>query len=312
VPVADSSEPVHLSIHLVSYEPRPRPELAPTRPSKLGVGPIVWRGQMSTGYWVGPVFLKAPEDTVKVEFEHEAPHQGEVDIQLHVAASFEVSKAQLKDIATSISYSTLSYINIALGELLVPVAPIQIRRLSGERESQFENEVSVFVKERRQFSAETLEAALHDYVGRRVEISEKEKAALDAAMRRYLTSLTEMDEVDKFSDLWETCEFATFDVKAKGTIVSRISQALTNQMQRAGIRRRKADVENTLQIKTLYEVRKALVHNAVENPARLREHTALLSEIALELIRFRLGLDYQRTAMLEEAFESKTSERENN
>jgi hypothetical protein len=140
-------------------------------------------------------------------------------------------------------------------------------------------------------------------------MSEKERIALDTAMRRYLTSLTEMDEVDKFSDLWETCEFATFDVKAKGTIVSRISQALTNQMQRANIRRSKATVENTLQIRTLYQVRKDLVHNAVENPARLQEHTALLSEIAVELIRFRLGLNYQRTAVLEEAFKPKTSER---
>jgi Apea-like HEPN len=311
VPVPDSNDSIHLSIHLVSYEPRPRPELEPTQPSEPNAGPIVWRGKMSTGYWVGPLFLKAPEDTVKVEFEHEGPHQGEVDIQLHVAAGVEVSKAQLKSIATSISYSTLSYINIALGDLLVPVAPIQIRRLGGERESQYENDVSVFVKERRTFSAEVLEQRLYEYVGRRLQMSEKEKFALDAAMRRYLTSLTELDEVDKFSDLWETCEFATFDVKAKGTIVSRISQALTNQMQRADIRRSKANVENTLQVKALYQVRKDLVHNAVENPARLQEYTALLSEIAAELIRFRLGLNYQRTAMLEEAFNSETPEREN-
>jgi hypothetical protein len=161
VPVADSSDPVHLSIHLVSYEPRPRPELAPTRPSEPGVGPIVWRGQMSTGYWVGPVFLKAPEDTAKVEFEHEAPHQGEMDIQLHVAASFEVSKAELKDIATSISYSTLSYINIALGELLVPVAPIQIRRLSGERESQFPHRPAYYApRHANMFSDELLPTCL--------------------------------------------------------------------------------------------------------------------------------------------------------
>jgi hypothetical protein len=60
--------------------------------------------------------------------------------------------------------------------------------------------------------AEGHKEALHEYVGRRLQMSEKEKVALDAAMRRYLTSLTEMDEVDKFSDAWETCEFVTFDV----------------------------------------------------------------------------------------------------
>jgi hypothetical protein len=197
---------------------------------------------MESGYWVGPIFIKAPDDTVEAGFEHSPPDQGEVDIQLHIGAPFDVPEAQLESIASAISFSVLSYVNVALEDLLVPVAPIQIRRLLEQRRSSFENEITVAVRERKQFSAELLEDKLGNFVGLRLQMSEEEKVALDAAMRRYLTSLTEMDAVDKFCDLWEACEFATHDVKAKGGKVGRISQMLTKHMERAGIRRKKATV----------------------------------------------------------------------
>ncbi len=230
VPLANQDNPIYVSVHLVSYEPRPRPELRPSQPPEQDVGPRVWRGVTDTGYWLGPVFVKATDETVKVEFEHTSPQQGEIDIQLHIGARSEVPEAQLEGLTSSLSYSVLSYINVALGDLLVPVAPMQVRRLFGQKQSEFENKITVTVRNRRQFSTELLAEELDNFVGLRSQLSEEEEVALDAAMRRYLSSSTEMDVVDKFCDLWEVCEFTTYNVKAKGGKVGRISQTLTEQM----------------------------------------------------------------------------------
>lgn len=56
---------------------------------------------------------------------------------------------QLKELASSISYSVLSYLNITLGELLVPVAPIQVRTLHEDGSTEFDNSISVLVQERK-------------------------------------------------------------------------------------------------------------------------------------------------------------------
>ena len=121
-------------------------------------------------------------------------------------------------------------------------------------------------------------------------------------MKRYLMSLNEEDPIDEYLDLWEACEFSTRDIKAKGDVVSRIGEALTQQMRRGDLQRAKRHVENRLQIRTLYQIRKDLVHNAIEHPENLGEFSKLLSAITLELIRFRLGLPYQGVETLENTF----------
>ncbi len=302
VSAPDSDNYIYLSIHLVSYEGRPRPELTQPQPAQQDVGPLVWDGKTDTGYWVGSSFIKAPEDITKIELRHQRPLQGEVDIQLHVGASSEVPMPQLKELASSISYSVLSYLNITLGELLVPVAPIQVRTLHEDGSTEFDNSISVLVQERKQFTPDVLKTALHEFVKSRLAMAQTEKVALDAAMRRYLTSLTEEDPIDKYCDLWEACEFSTGDIRAKGDVVSRIGEALTRQMRRGNLQRAKRHVENRLQIRTLYQIRKDLVHNAIENPEKLEEYTKLLSAITLELIRFRLALPYQGIDTLENTF----------
>src|SRR5215510_15338180 len=66
--------PVCLSVHIVTYAQRKRPELEPARPLDPTSGPILWRGQMESGYWLGTNFIKAPEDDVPVEFHYEPPY----------------------------------------------------------------------------------------------------------------------------------------------------------------------------------------------------------------------------------------------
>jgi len=257
---------------------------------------------METGYWAGQLFIKAPEDTVDVAIEHKHPYEGEIDVQLHIATPKEYSIDKLRDVVQTISFSVLSYFNVSAGELLIPVAPIQIREL-GESNSTFQNSVTIRVKERRTFSAEFLQEAIERFVVTRCRMSGEEAAALDAAMRRYLDSITETDEIDKYCDFWETCEFATLGVNAKGGKVGRIAQALSDHMRKTNPTFSKRNIENRLRIKELYAARGAIVHNAIQNPSILKERSGLLSEVALELIRFRLDLPYKRNQVIEEAYQ---------
>jgi hypothetical protein len=139
-----------------------------------------------------------------------------------------------------------------------------------------------------------IKAAVERFVHIRAGLEKDEALALGAAARRYVASQTELDPIDKYCDLWESCEFATLSVKAKGGKVGRIAEAITSHWNQTSLRAhvRKADVERVLNIKALYDVRGRIVHEAVDAPADLSERTYLLEAVAAELLRFRLGVPF--------------------
>jgi hypothetical protein len=293
---------IYFSIHLVSYALRPRPENQPAKIFATG-GPIVWRGDMEAGYWAGQKLIKAPEDTVKVEMVHEYPYEGEIDIQLHFGMSKIFSIDEFKGVIEYISYSVLAYLNISAGELLIPIAPIQIRELEGSN-STFENLVNIFVKDRKTLSKEFLEQAVERFMSLRIHMPQEDATALDTAMRRYLDSTTEKNDVDRYCDLWEACEFVTLNTRAKGGKVGRIAEALSSHMRKTNSIYTKRNLENRLKIKELYETRGAIVHHAIQNQKQLQERSKLLSAIALELIRSNLEIPYEYNQIIEEAYQA--------
>ena len=134
--------PVRLSVHIVTYAQRKRPELEPARPLDPRCGPIVWRGQMESGYWLGTTFIKAPEDEVPVTFHYEPAYEGDIDIQLHMGLESTAPIDELTQLAREISVSLLAYVNLCFGELAAPVAPIQFRELK-DGQSRFDSAVLV-------------------------------------------------------------------------------------------------------------------------------------------------------------------------
>jgi ketosteroid isomerase-like protein len=247
---------------------------------------------METGYWVGDLLLKAPEDKLKIEFDHKGPFQGEIDIQMHMGTTSELENELLITFSNTICHSVVSFLNITLGEYLVPVTPVQIRALQPGG-STFENSVQMKCVSRPVLEKKQLEECLSNYIAYRQSTDKEEERTMDTAMRRYLSAQNERDVVDKYCDLWESCEFVTYNVKAKGQKVGRIAQALANHISKTGRKISKANVEKLLDIKGLYNVRGQIVHNAVDKPEYIKDKIALLNELALELIRYKLGLPYQ-------------------
>jgi hypothetical protein len=244
---------------------------------------------MDSGYWLGTNFIKAPEDGVPITFHYEPPYEGEIDIQLHMGLSSSAPIDELRQLAREISLSMLAYVNVCFGEMAASVAPIQVRELT-EGQWHFDNSIVMAVHERRTIGPDSARAAPDQFVQVRSEMSAIEARALAVASRRYLTSLTEVDNVDRYCDLWESCEFSTMFERAKGGKVGKVAHALASHLTRSGVNISKAKVEQKLKIKDLYETRGHIVHNAVDSPEDFRRNTAMLDAIAVELLRYRFGL----------------------
>jgi hypothetical protein len=280
---------VCLSVHIATYAQRPRPETSPARPLAATAGPIVWRGHLETGYALGFQIVKAPEDSIPITLNHEPPYEGDIDIQLHIGSPTPLPTDQLAQLASQVCTSMLAFINLAFGDLATPVAPVQLRELRDDG-SQFANSLILAVRERRPVTSELATDAVHGFAQKRVALSPREARALDVAARRYLTSLTETDPVDKYCDLWESCEFGTMFERAKGGKVASIAQALAAHLMSSGFAIAKARLERSLEIKALYEARGRIVHEAIDSPHEFQEKTRLLEAIASELLRYRFGL----------------------
>jgi hypothetical protein len=65
------------------------------------------------------------------------------------------------------------------------------------------------VRERRSVTSELASQAAEIFVADRAGMSPLEARALAVVARSYLTSLSEADQVNKYCDLWESCEFST-------------------------------------------------------------------------------------------------------
>ncbi len=284
---------VPLSIHIATYAKRDRPETTPAAPLEAA-GPIIWRGVMETGYWTGAQCLKAPEDTLPVQFHYEQPYQGEIDIQLHMGLAEPADRDDLRRVASSVCDSVLAMINLAVGEFLVPVAPLQVCLL-GNRGWELGDTMPLAVKSRPTIEMESTHRAANRLAEQRASWNLDLSRAVGLAARRLVTAQTETDPIDKYCDLWECCEFATLAVKAKGGRVGRIAEALTSHWNEIQPRLRKADVERALEIKKLHEIRGRIVHEALDAPAELTEQTALLESIACEVLGRCLGLPFSST-----------------
>lgn len=288
-----------LTVHLATYENRPRPENSPSLACKNAISPLLWRGAPETGFWLGERVLKAPEDALKVQWKSEAPHQGDVDVQLHIGSKVEVARIELNQLAFDLSTCVVGYVNLALGEHLVPVAPLQLFELK-DGVLKTESTAMLFVTSRPTIDELAMHRSLDGFVRFWRTSTPAEERAVSAAMRRYLSAANEADPLDKFCDLWEACEFATAGIKAPGKVVGRIAQALAAHLMPRPQPSDKTRIERVLGIKELHQIRGAIVHEAEESPAHLHEKTALLEQIAVELLRYRTGLPYRQNQSIDE------------
>jgi hypothetical protein len=147
---------LYASVHLVSYEKRPRAGTYSAKPTRPSASPIIWRGAMKSRYVAGGSVIQAPEDETAIKIHLEPAYKGEVDIQLHLATNDEIPEEELKEIVSSASFAVMAYINVRLSDLLTPVAPVQIRELT-DKGMQGETSFFILAWERLTLDRDTLQ-----------------------------------------------------------------------------------------------------------------------------------------------------------
>jgi len=289
---------ITFSMGIVCYERRPLPEIDPPRPEIKSISPIVWRGDIQTGFCLGDSFIKAPEDEVPLALKYEHAYQGEIDIFLKIGSDENVSYQILDEIFHPIARSIATYMGITLDDFILPVAPVRISKLkNGTAETL--SDVIVEVKNRPDNTIEIIREKFQSFSRNIMIKSKEERIAYDVACRRYLSSFEEIDLIDRYCDLWEVCEFLTIETKAKGKKVGKIAKELANYIGAS-----KSDVENKLEIKEIYDVRNDIVHNAIEQPEKVNKKLKILKEISRNLILSKSGEAYKGSKLIDEMLES--------
>jgi hypothetical protein len=256
----------------------------------------LWKGTTPHGLLVGDRLLIARGEAICIPFELHSPAPNELDVGVHVTVSAPLEPRLLLLVCTPILYGLTVYLSFMLQDILMPAAPSQVFEVfeNGDRRLHVGGLLQAF--DRKQHSAGDIEGALRVYASEHAQMSENEAAAVNIAARRSLSALVEADPVNRYCDLWEVCEFLSKNVKVKGDVVSRIAAALAQHANK-----KKAKLENNLRLRTMYKIRKDLVHNAHEDLQIVNAHLQTLEIIAAELLRFRMKITYEAQPLIEDA-----------
>ena len=229
-------------------------------------------------------------DQLRFKVEYERPNQGDLDIKVELATTKPVSVEEITPVANEIATSVIVYANLSLGERIAPKRRLHVCSVVDGKKSKFSYDVGVHTLQRPIVTIESAMATMSGFEAFRRTAGDELARAISVASRRYISALTEVDEIDRYCDLWEACEISTFDIRAKGGIVGRIAKALAHHLMQSTSANDKARVETRLGLKDLYDARGNLVHTAIDQPRNFAEKTNLLESVTSELLRFRLGL----------------------
>ncbi len=259
------------------------------------LGPIIARETISPDFFrLGRYLVKSPEDISEISIKYGGAYPGEVDIQCHIGCDTELPIESLDSEVSPVLYSLLGTLSIATKDILIPVAPAQYSKINhdGKRELLW-NEL-MYVHERKTHEVTVLRELLEKYIDVRATMTPEEGRAFDTAARRIVSSKNEKDLIDRYCDLWEACEFLLIGFNAKGDIVSRIAQAIA--CYTGG---NKAKIENGLELRNIYKVRKEVVHEALQDEQRVDTYIKLLDEIANQLFKWRLKISYANSKIID-------------
>jgi hypothetical protein len=274
----------------VFYERRPRPERTSARAAKKIPGPKLFAGIGKAGYHLGDRIYSAVGEQLPFKIEYERPNQGDLDIKVELATTKPVSIEDISPVANDIATSAIVYANLSLGELIAPIRRLHVCSVVKGKKSKFSYQVGVHTLQRPIVTIESAVATMSGFETFRRTAGDELARAISVASRRYISALTEVDEIDRYCDLWEACEISTFDIRAPGGIVGRIAKALAHHLLQSNSANDKARVETRIGLKDLYDARGNLVHTAIDQPRSFAEKTNLLESVTSELLRYRLGL----------------------
>jgi hypothetical protein len=196
--------------------------------------------------------------------------------------------------------SSATYCNLELSDFIVPTLSPQIGTLLDDGKKQMAASHTVLAMDKPLVTADNLKGTFPNFFNAIRSESPERQGCIAVAARRYINSLSETDPIDRFSDLWEACEFLVKGLSQNdGSPIKERKPELRIEYvvwQQTELPRQKL---HSL-VKKLYRIRNDLVHNAMEDPHDFESKLSLLDELAKHVLRHVLRLGHVATPKLAE------------
>lgn len=254
------------------------------------VGRLVIDDRSRTGFWVGNMAVHAPDEITPVSTTFRNAEQGEIDFFIGAGCSKDVPLDVLETALSNLIVTFMMSLATRPGDLIVATAPPLLSKVLDNGQYQTHTGLNVYVRNKPRLAPEVIEAAFPAFFNTITKLSAENSRRFAVAMRRYQSSMSETDPVDRFCDLWEACEFLarcarTHDgKKIGGHIDSIIAFVIASNMGR-----NRNDI-HTKAIKKLYDIRGDLAHNAVEDPEGFQGMVHVMEEAAVQMIRYTFSM----------------------
>lgn len=223
---------------------------------------------------------------------------GEIDFFVGAACEKDVPTEALKSLLFPLLTMLINAFSVRSKDLIVATAPQQLYRLGGDGEAQMDSGMRVQVRSRPTLSESTIASAFPAFFEALAKLSPEDSRRVAVAMRRYQSSMSEADPVDRFCDLWEVCEFLAKCIRRPngksvgGKVDFTIAYGVGLQIGE------KPDAVLRNVVQPLYDIRKDLVHNAIEDPSKFIGMTDILERVAEQLIRFTFAMAREPDAQI--------------
>jgi hypothetical protein len=229
-----------------------------------------------------------------------ARYQGEVDVGIMLPYG-QTPAPSTVTISASILDIAIPFLATSLGEHFLPITEMQIDEWRGsDRTLKLPLTIRLEARPRSTVSMAQLGLAFDRFCALVANISIEELQGLAVASRRMNNAMLEEDVIDKYCDFWECCEFlapagkTVLGVRLPRAKDAAITELLCNYVHPS--KRTRHLVRD--KIHEGYMIRNDLVHNAVENPERVDQSMKLISEMAFQLFRYRVGIPFEATPEL--------------
>ncbi len=213
------------------------------------------------------------------------PKQGEVDLYIscNLESGQEINIDKLYSLVVPIMPALVLYFSNLVGDVVVPVGRPEGMQRSGTNSTLASNNASsMTLLPRPRIQNNALHYALNGCAHFSENLSRAEALEIGTAAKRIMSGRQEFDPVDKYCDYWEACEFLCKAPKFKPD--HRLAKILENA----------TDInQNLLKAKIvgpLYDLRKDIVHNAIEDMNRIKRAIPIIEDIASLVFGYRCGL----------------------
>jgi hypothetical protein len=246
---------------------------------------------VSRGYIFIPTCYAGPIG----KFEPQKLERGEIDLAILVEESMGMDAKESFRRFHHLLPALASVIGHTTDNLLIPIAEPQL--IDGNTSTQH---LGIEVRAARctppGILANIIESAARAIAEIYSEQEGEEKIRrIGLAARRLFDSKAEMDVIDAFCDLWEACEFLCPRPSRppRYKISDRIALAISDY---TGFHL--PQIRSSL-IDVAYDIRKDIVHEAIEDESKVRSMVPVLEEVVSLLIRSRLGLPFDGSRTLQ-------------